>query len=202
MKIVCVLIGYLFGCFLTAECVARRKTGRSICEINAGNPGTANIGSLFGLKWAAVTLFGDVTKTAVPCMLCRYVLFPALGQTAILFAGVGTALGHAFPFWNRFRGGRSVAVTCSYIVFFSPSWGIPANLAGLCALLATGYPAAGALTIPVLFLLPAFLVFGTEAGFTVLAGTALMFFLHRDSLRNIANGTEKKVHPLAKRNKH
>lgn len=198
MRIICILIGYLCGCFLTAEFVARRKTGKSACEIGSRNPGMANIYELFGLKCAAVTLMGDIVKTALPCMLCRYVLFPSLGGTAILYAGAGAALGHGFPFWHKFRGGRGVAVTCTYVVLFSPLWGILADIAGLCALLMTGYPAVGALAIPVLYLLPVFLTKGTEAGLVALAGTALMFVLHRDVLRNIAKGTEEKVNLPAK----
>lgn len=198
MRIACVVIGYFCGCFLTAECVARHKTGCSACDIGSRNPGTANIADLFGLKWAAVTLSGDILKTALPCTLCRYVLFPSLGRPAILYAGVGVALGHGFPFWNKFRGGKSVAVTCTYIVLFSPLWGILADLAGLCMLLATGYPAVGALAIPVLYLLPIFRTEGAEAGCVAVAGTALMFLLHRRTLRGMANGTEEKVNLVKK----
>jgi glycerol-3-phosphate acyltransferase PlsY len=198
MRILCVAVGYLCGCFLTAELVARHKTGRSAGSIGSKNPGMANIGGLFGVKWAAVTLAGDVLKTALACLLCRYVLFPSLGRTAILYAGLGAALGHGFPFWRGFRGGRGVAVTCTYMVLFSPLWGLAANVAGLCVLLAAGYPAAGALVIPSLCLIPIFRGAGLEAGLVASAGTALLFFLHRDSLQRMAAGTEKKTDLLAK----
>jgi glycerol-3-phosphate acyltransferase PlsY len=188
----CVLIGYLCGCFLTAEAVARCKTGRRAFEIGTGNPGMANIARTLGVKWAAVTLLGDVLKTALPCLLCRYFLFPSLGRVAVLYAGVGAALGHAFPFWNRLRGGRSVAVTCSYLILFSPLWGVAAELAGLGAVVLTGYLSVGALLIPSLYLLPAFLIYGREAGLVTLAGAALTFFLHRDSIRRLAGKTERK----------
>lgn len=198
MRFFCVVIGYLCGCFLTADFVARHKTGKGACEIGTGNPGTANMMGLFGTKWAAVTLLGDLLKTALPCMLCRYFLFEPLGRTAILYAGLGAALGHGFPFWHKFHGGRSVAVTCTYIVLFSPLWGIAAELAGLCIVLATGYLALGALAIPVLYLIPVFLVFGREAGTVALAGAVLLFFLHRDSIRRIAGKSEKRVNLPAK----
>lgn len=197
MRFLCVVIGYLFGCFLTADFVARSKTGKSAFEIGTGNPGMASILEQFGFKWAAVTLLGDFLKTALPCVLCGYLLFRSLGQTAILYTGLGVALGHGFPFWHKFRGGRGVAVTCTYIVLFSPLWGLLANLAGLCAVLATGYLAIGALAIPTLFLIPVFLDFGPEAGLVALAGVALIFFLHRDSIRRIANKAKRKVDLLA-----
>lgn len=198
MQFLCILMGYLCGCFLTADTVARLKTGKSAFAVGTGNPGMANVLEQLGVKWAAVTLFGDVLKTVLPCLLCRYLLFGALGRSAILYTGLGVALGHGFPFWHKFRGGRSVAVTCTYIVLFSPAWGLLADAAGLCAVLATGYLAAGALAIPILFLVPVFLSFGLEAGFTALAGAALIFFLHRDSIRGLAGGTERRVDLLAK----
>lgn len=202
MRLLCVIIGYLFGCFLTADAVARLKTGNSAFAVGTGNPGMANILEQFGFKWAAVTLLGDVLKTVLPCVLCGYLLFRPLGQTAILYAGLGVTLGHGFPFWHKFRGGRGVAVTCTYIVLFSPLWGPLANLAGLFIAIVTGYLALGALAIPSLFLIPVFLNSGLESGLVVLAGTALILFLHRDSIRRIANKTEKKVNLLIKLKKH
>ncbi|WP_326974521.1 glycerol-3-phosphate acyltransferase [Caproicibacter sp. BJN0012] len=202
MRLLCIIIGYLCGCLLTADTVARHKTSKSVFAIGTGNPGMANILKLLGVKWAAVTLLGDVLKTVLPCVLCRYLLFGSLGQSAVLYAGLGVALGHGLPFWHRFRGGRGVAVICTYIVLFSPTWGLLANLAGLFIVIAAGYLAFGALAIPSLFLIPVFLNFGLEAGLVALAGVALIFFLHRDSIRRIANKVEKKVGLLAKFKKH
>lgn len=198
MKLLCVMIGYLCGCFLTAQLVARRKTGKSVFEAGSGNPGTANIGGLLGIKWAAVTLLGDILKTVLPCMICRYTLFPSLGRNAILYTGLGTALGHGFPFWNRFRGGKSVAVTCAYMILFSPLWGIAAELIGLGTVIATGYLALGAVVIPVLYLVPVFRFYGPEVGCIALAGAALLVFLHCGSLRRIVHKTENKIDLLAK----
>lgn len=198
MQFLCIVIGYLCGCFLTADAIARHKTGKSAFAIGTGNPGMANILEQFGLKWAAVTLLGDVLKTVLPCVLCRYLLFGSLGQAAVLYAGLRVTLGHGFPFWHRFQGGRGVAVTCTYMVLFSPGWGLLANLAGLFIVIATGYLALGALAIPSLFLIPIFLNSGLEAGLVALAGAALIFFLHRDSIRRITDKTEKKIDLLAK----
>lgn len=193
MRFLCVVAGYFCGCFLTAEAVARWKTGKSACGIGSGNPGTANICGLFGKKWGAVTLLGDVLKTVLPCMTCRYLFFPQLGRLAILYAGLGATLGHGFPFWNKFRGGRGVAVFCTYLILFSPIAGIMAELIGLCFVIVTKYLALGALVIPIIFLFPAFRYGGLEAGLVFLAGTALLFLFHRDSIGRIAHGTEEKT---------
>lgn len=193
MRMLCIVIGYLCGCFLTADVVTRCKAGKSAFLLGSGNPGMANIGHVLGIKWAAVTLFGDVSKTALACLVCRYVLFPDLGGTAVLYAGVGAAMGHGFPFWHRFKGGRSVAVSCVYMLLFAPLPGIIAELAGLCTVLLTGYLAVGAITMPVLFLYPVFRFYGVEDGLVALAGTALTLFLHRDSIVRMIHGQEEKT---------
>ncbi len=201
-RFLCIAIGYFCGCFLTADVVARRRTGRSAFEVGSGNPGMASIGHALGVKWAAVTLLGDVLKTVLPCMLCRFALFPQLGNVSILYAGVGAALGHGYPFWNRFRGGRSVAVSCTYLVLYSPLVGAAAELTGLCAVALTGYLAVGTLLIPLLFLYPAFLLGGPEAGFVALAGAALTFALNRDSLWRLIHHTEEKSGLFSRRKRN
>lgn len=152
---------------------------------------------LFGPKWAAVTLLGDLAKTFFACLICRLVLFPGLGGLAVLYAGVGVSLGHGFPFWHWLRGGRSVAVTCAYIVILSPPWGLGADIAGMCIVFASRYLAIGALAIPSLFLIPTFLLFSPEAGAVMLAGTAVTFALHRDSIARILRGKENRIPPFS-----
>ena len=198
MRVLCVVIGYFCGCFLTADVVARCKTGKSAFLLGSGNPGMANIGSALGTRWAAVTLLGDFLKTALPCLLCRYFLFPGLGGLSILYTGVGAALGHGFPFWNRFRGGRSVAVSCTYMILFAPASGAVAELMGLFTVAMTGYLAVGAIAMPLLYLYPVFRYYGAEAGFVALAGAAITICLHRDSIARIIHGTEKKTSLLSR----
>ena len=194
-RIFCLAIGYAFGCFLTAEVVARIKTGRDARVLGSGNPGAANITSHLGLAWGFITLLGDIAKTAIPCFLCSYLLFPELGGLAILYAGLGAALGHNFPFWNGFHGGKGIAVTCSFLVFFSPLWGLLACVLGLCIVLISGYLYIGALAIPALFCIPAFWAYGTEAGLLALAALLLMFLRALPELKKIATGEATKQRP-------
>lgn len=198
-RIACLLIGYVCGCFLTAEAVARRAAGRSAAELGSGNPGMANIASQLGVKWGAVVLVGDVLKTALACFLCRLILFPELGALAALWAGLGTALGHNFPFWKGFKGGKGVAVTCAALVFSTPLWGVLSGLAGLAAVGLTGYLPLGAVLIPAVFLLPAFGCLGAESGLLALALALLMLTRHIHGLRRIGAGAERRVGPRGRR---
>ena len=118
-RLLCLLAGYVCGGFLTAELVARHCTGKSAAYLGTGNPGMANLAHELGKGWGAVVLAGDIAKTALAWLLCR-ALFPGLGALAGLWSGLGAVLGHNFPAWRSFRGGKGVAVTCAALILSSP----------------------------------------------------------------------------------
>ncbi len=188
--LLCLLLGYLCGCFLPAELVARLRTGKSASEIGSGNPGVANIGGQLGFKWGALVLLGDVSKTVVACALAG-VLFPTPLST--LYAGLGAALGHNFPIFRGFRGGKGVTVTCTFLILFSPVWGTLCSLCGLAVALVTGWLSLGALLIPAAFIPFAFLFHGAQAGLLAIAATLLMFSRHAQGLRRILRGEERRA---------
>ena len=70
LRILCLLVGYLLGSFLTAECIARRLTDRSARDLGSGNPGMANIMATLGKGPGFAVLAGDVAKTVLACGLC------------------------------------------------------------------------------------------------------------------------------------
>ncbi len=183
------LIGYLWGGFLTAEAVARRRTGDSAAALGSGNPGMANIAAQLGWGWGAAVLLGDIGKTLLAVWMSR-ALFPALGPLAALWAGLGAALGHNFPLWRKFRGGKGVTVTCACLILFSPLWGTLACLSGLAVTLATGFLPLGAVFIPLLFLPPAFAFCGPEAGALAVVLALLMLSRHYRGLGRVLHGQE------------
>lgn len=191
-RLVCAAVGYVCGNFLTAEAVAKARTGRSARDLGSGNPGMANIGSALGPRWGAVVLAGDIAKTALACFLCRFALFPGLGPLAVLYAGLGAALGHNFPVWKGFRGGKGVAVTCTFTVLAAPLWGALSGVLGLAVVLLSGYLPLGAVLIPAAFVVPAFWTLGPEAGSLAALSALLMLSRHIHGLRRIARGEEPK----------
>ena len=108
MSFFCILFGYSCGSFLTVEIIIRHKMGKRAFEVGSKNPGTANVVDLLGLRLGIVTLLGDIFKTVLPCVVCQYLFPSSLGRLAILYAGIGAALGHGFPFWNNLRGCKMI----------------------------------------------------------------------------------------------
>ena len=189
-RLICLAAGYVCGCLLTAEAVARLKTGRGARTLGSGNPGMANIAGALGKGAGALVLAGDLLKTALACALCRLLLAPDLGRLAVLYAGLGAALGHNFPFWSGFHGGKGVTVTCAALVLAFPLWGTVSCILGLAVVLSTGYLPVGALVIPAAAVLPAFWLGGAEAGMLVLTLTLMMLSRHIHGLTRVARGQE------------
>lgn len=188
------VIGYLFGNFLTAEVVARRYQGKSAFDVGSGNPGMANIMSSCGFTAGVLTLAGDLAKTVAACALCRFLLFPADAPLAAAWAGLGVSLGHDFPFWHHFRGGKGVATTCAAIFCIRPLWGLLCMAAGMFVVFVTQYLSIGAPVIPGAFILVAAFVFHSpEMLLVIFAMTVLMVTRHLDGFRGIRAGTESKV---------
>lgn len=189
-RLICLLTGYVFGCFLTGELVARRRTGAGAGRLGTGNPGMANLAHELGLGWGLLVLLGDVLKTALACLTAWLLSGAALGRLALLWACLGAVLGHNFPFWRKFRGGKGVAVTCAGLILYAPLWGTAACLTGLGVTLATGWLPLGAVVIPAVFLPLACLFCGGEAGLLAAVLTGLMVSRHYHGLGRILRGEE------------
>ena len=137
-RLVCLVIGYLCGCVLCSDIVARRISGKSAFELGDGNPGMANVGHVLGTPAALLSLAGDILKTVVAVVISR-LIFPQMGILATAWAGLGATLGHDFPFWHHFRGGKGVTTIASTIILMSPLWGILAGVVGFLSIIITGY---------------------------------------------------------------
>ena len=171
----CLLAGYLFGGFLTAEVVAQCTAGVSARDIGTGNPG--------------LVLAGDVIKTVAACWFCHQ-LAPELGLTALLYGGLGAVLGHNWPIWYKGRGGKGVAVTCAWLMLYLPVTGVLCCLAGGVAVLLTGYLPVGAVLIAALAVPVGWLQYGTEAGAVLALNAVIMVTRHWAGLQRIHRGEE------------
>ena len=199
-RLISLLLGYAFGCFITAELVTRRLVGKRPAEIGSGNPGMANIMAQLGFRAGALVLAGDVLKTAAACVLAA-VLFPAARGIAPLYAGLGAVLGHDFPFWNRFRGGKGVASTCMALFVYDPLWGLLADIAGMLAVFSTGWLPLGGVLIPLCYFVFALCLRGAEPAALAAVLTLLAAQRHWPGLLRVLRGQEKPVARLFARKK-
>lgn len=184
-----VLIGYIFGNFLFAMIVGQVFLKINPTEYGSKNPGTANMGAVFGKKWGILTCLGDLLKSLIALFIV-YFAFPA--HINIAYTGLGLILGHCFPFWNHFKGGKGVAVAAQVAVFYDWKAGFATLLV---ALVLTAIMQN--LTIPPLVFILLFSIFvltkNTEAGIIFLIITAIMAFTFRKDIVDFIHGDGKKV---------
>jgi glycerol-3-phosphate acyltransferase PlsY len=102
-----VVIGYLAGTIPSADLASRAASGGRIDlrTKGSGNPGAANAAKVLGTRWGLAVMVADVSKGAAACHLGRRVA----GDRGAHVAGTAAVVGHCFPVWNGFRGGKGVA---------------------------------------------------------------------------------------------
>jgi len=183
------LFGYLCGSVPFGILLTRLAGAPDLRSIGSGNIGATNVLRTGRKGLAAATLIGDILKGAVAVLLTGYVL----GRNFALAAAIGAFLGHLFPVWLRFRGGKGVA---TYIgILLGLLW--PAALL-FCAVwlvvaVATRYSSLAALVASVAA--PIFLWWlghlALAALFAVI--TLLVFYAHRENIRRLLAGREGKI---------
>lgn len=192
-RILSILIGYCFGCILTAELVARKFAGKSAAELGeTGNPGMANIMASLGFVPGIITLLGDLVKCLIAMTICS-LLFRKTGWIVVLYAGLGCTLGHDFPFWRGFKGGKGVATSSIVFFIYNPLWGLLANIAGMLVAIFTKYLNIAGPVIPLFFMLFMFLKGDVEAGILSIVFSLLAVFCHLPTIVGIFYGTTSKV---------
>lgn len=201
-RIVSLVIGYFAGSFLTAYFIVKRIHKDDVFKIGSGNPGMANVMAEFGFGAGLAVLIGDLLKCFLAFGLSWILVMRASHGTEIqivaAWSGLGCILGHNFPFWHHFRGGKGVACTCAALFCIHPLWGIMAMIAGMLVVFATKYLSIGAVVIPAVFVPIAYFVHGLETAAIAIAYTLLMLLQHRKNLRRIFLGEEKKMDVVKK----
>lgn len=184
------VLGYLLGSIPFGLLVTRLAGTTDIRRIGSGNIGATNVLRTGRKELAAVTLIGDVLKGSAAVLLAG----AFWGKDAALVAGLGAFLGHLFPLWLRFRGGKGVATYLGIAlglapwpgaVAFAVTWFAVAALSGYSSLAAL---CAGVATPAVLW---AANDHDAAVLFTVL--TILIFIRHRTNIARLVAGTEGKI---------
>ena len=191
-KVISVIIGYVFGCFITADIVSKRYGAGDPANIGSGNPGMANIMTNLGFKAGILVLAGDLGKTVLACSI-SYFIFHDYGSIIRLYAGLGTILGHDFPFTRKFKGGKGVSSTCMTLAMYDFIPGFLCDIAGMVVVMITGWLPLGAVVIPAAFLIPAYVIGGKEALILALAIMTVMITRHYRGIGRVINGKEKKI---------
>lgn len=197
--ILCLLVGYAFGCISTGFIIGKINHV-DIRNYGSGNIGTTNTMRTLGKKAGAITYVGDVLKAMIPMLIAKYVIFKDMDEASLLqlYVGLGVCIGHNYPFWLKFKGGKGIAVTSGVMATHEPL-GIPVYLISfIIAVGVTKYVSVGSLVIVTIF--PIFLAvcrygdpYYVHMLIVSLVFTALAFYRHKSNLIRIKNGNENKI---------
>ncbi len=180
--------GYLLGSISSAILVCRIMGLSDPRTQGSGNPGATNVLRVGGKKAAAVTLLGDMLKGAIPVLASQL-----LGMSIAVVAAVAVAaiLGHLFPVFFGFRGGKGVATSLGALLAASWPVGVAVILTWLAVFGVSRISSLSALTAFVLAPLYAWWLQGDRVFIAAVALiTALLIWRHRSNIRKLLGGTE------------
>lgn len=124
LRIICLICGYLCGLLETGVLYGKIK-GVDIRKHGSGNSGTTNALRVLGPKAGLVVFIGDFCKSFIPCLIVNLIFrhfIPDQYLLYVLYTGFGAVLGHNFPFYLKFKGGKGVATTGGAIVGLLNPW--------------------------------------------------------------------------------
>ena len=204
-RLICIVIGYVLGLFQTGY-IYGKAHHIDIREHGSGNAGTTNTLRTLGWKAGAITFIGDLCK-AILAILIAWLIFRNRYPEGVLvlqmYAGIGAVLGHNYPCYLKFKGGKGIACTSGFIL--ACFW----QAAPVCLVLfvvavgITGYVSLGSILVVISFLIQ-LIVFGQTGIISIpdtyrvevyilgAAFTLLALWRHRANIKRLLTGTENK----------
>lgn len=214
IRLLCLCIGYIFGLFQSAFFYGKMK-GIDIRTVGSGNAGTTNTLRVLGTKAGFIVLIGDILKTVLAILMVRLFLVPGhreLEYLMVIYTAAGAILGHNYPFYMQFKGGKGIAATAGLLFSFHPLFALAGVVSFLIIFNLTHYVSLGSLTVYAVFLSQ--LIFMGQKGdlgqieqvvlnemYIVAAFLLVMaYWKHKDNIIRLINHNERKTY-LFKKNK-
>ena len=205
-RLICLVMGYVFGLFQTGYLYSRSKH-MDIRNYGSGNSGSTNVLRVMGKKAGLVVFIGDAGKMILACLLTR-VIFRSQPESLylyLLYTGFGVILGHNFPFYMGFKGGKGIAASAGLLA--STDWRLTliCLVVFVAAVALTRYVSLGSILVMICFLI-GMIYFGLIRGdyglaashqteFVVIAAAISLMGIwrHHANIRRLLNGTENKL---------
>lgn len=191
------IIGYILGCCQTGYIIGKLNE-IDIRNYGSGNSGTTNTLRVLGKRAAAITFLGDALKGVFSVLIARFLIAPHVSISIVLLmmiAGFGAILGHDFPVFMKFKGGKGVATTGGVLFGMDPRmaliciliFGVIAGISKYVSLAST------IMMIAIPFILYAF--YGSQPAIICMGilYAALSIWRHRANIVRLLNGTENKL---------
>ena len=204
--IIVTLIAYLLGSISFSVIISKKMAGFDVREKGSGNAGTTNMLRSVGKKAAAITLICDILKGVISIVIAIIVgnIAKNLDRELLLqIAGIAVVLGHTFPIFFGFKGGKGVATSLGILLLINWQIGLICLVFALLVMALTRMVSLGSIMAAVLFpVLTIFITTGDNSHYLVNEGNYIIFgiamavfviFNHRSNLKRIYKGEENKL---------
>jgi glycerol-3-phosphate acyltransferase PlsY len=186
-----IVLAYVIGSVPFSLLLARRWGASDLRRVGSGNLGAANVLRASGVAAGVVVAALDMSKGALSVALARYLTDQPAGPA---MAGLAAIVGHVYPVWLRFKGGKGVATACGVFSVLTPLAVAPAFTIFVVTVWVTKYVSLGSVLASVA-LPPIAYAYGSSASViaTALAACALIVFRHRSNLVRLQTGRERRL---------
>lgn len=204
-RLICLVIGYAFGLIQTGYFYSMAHN-MDIRNYGSGNSGSTNILRVMGVKAGLIVFLGDAFKMVFACLFTRYLFADQPDQMYLylLYTGFGVVLGHNYPFFMGFKGGKGIAASAGLLL--STDWRVMlvCLVVFVSIVAATRYVSLGSILVMICFFI-GMVFFGgrgdygladsARTEFFVMAGviSAMGIWRHHSNIRRLLSGTENKI---------
>ena len=201
-SLIVAIIAYLIGSINFSVILSKKMAGFDVREKGSGNAGTTNMLRTVGKKAAAITLICDILKGVVAILiaiLIGKIVEESNSALLVQIAGVAVILGHTFPIFFKFKGGKGVATSLGVLIMSNWQIGLICLVFALVLMALTQMVSVGsiaaAILYPVLtlFIPQNYIVPGNYLIYSIILAV-LIVFNHRENVKRLLNGTENKIH--------
>jgi acyl phosphate:glycerol-3-phosphate acyltransferase len=198
LKVLLVAAGYLAGSIPFGVVLTRAFTGKDVRSVGSGNIGASNVTRAAGKAAGVLTLVLDAAKASLPMIAARGLLAGEGAASADAWAtvvGAAAFLGHIYPVWLRFKGGKGVATALGVFVVLAPVVSLLGVAVFAVVFALTRVPALGSLAATAFITAGTFVRYGASS-FVPWAGLAIAAFIvarHRSNIERLLRGAENKV---------
>lgn len=197
-RIYCFIIGYFIGCIQSAYIVGKIFGKIDIREHGSGNAGMTNVTRILGAKAGIFVFVFDILKGLIAFNICCFIFgenefFNPSNVLFGIYGGIGAIIGHDFPFYLKFKGGKGVATTLGFYLFINPIIAIITYVTGFITAFLTKYISLAALVMNLLFviLMPIFKM-PLESVVLMIISASLCYYQHRENILRLIKGKERK----------
>jgi glycerol-3-phosphate acyltransferase PlsY len=190
LDIIAVTIAYLLGSISSAIVICKILGLPDPRAQGSGNPGATNVLRFGGKKAAIVTLIGDILKGLIPVLLAKWLNFD---DVIIALVALAAFLGHLYPIFFGFQGGKGVATAFGCLVALS--WPVGVALAVTWLLIAVIFRYSSLAALITALLAPVYTFYFTNEVFTIMVTvmSVLLLFRHRKNIQNLLHHQERKI---------